>query len=330
MGEVATILGIDPLDAGQSGEGSIEMWLAPSSASGGSFLSLYNSEKRTVWGMRQSEQDLDIEVQDTHDRHFAIEGVFARSLREHKPAFITVTSGPRGTSVYVDGVLSNRSARFLFSRDAFDGRLIVADSPWESDSFQGTIRGLAIYGAELSAAAAKRHFESWTQRGRPDAAPEDRNVALYLLDEAGGDLVHNRAAPRGDLRIPRVYSVVDKYFLEPLWKEFDFSGNYWSGIVKNVVGFFPVGFFFYPFLVSLPIRRAASLTVVCGALLSVMIELFQALLPTRDSGTTDILTNTLGTWIGVVLYRDALPLLVTRFSWLSSIPRGVPKTPKNS
>lgn len=49
--------------------------------------------------------------------------------------------------------------------------------------------------------------------------------------------------------------------------------------------------------------RTVAATVLLGTLFSLAIEIVQFYIPTRDSGTTDILTNTLGTVIGITLYR---------------------------
>src|SRR5262249_8160585 len=131
----------------------------------------------------------------------------------------------------------------------------------------------------------------WTQYGRPELTPDDRATAVYLFDERGGSVVHNRMKQGNDLVIPRSYQVVGKVALEPFWKEFNFSSSYWKGNLKNVIGFVPTGFCFCAYFGG-SVKRPAAITVAFGALVSLAIELLQIVLPTRDSGSTDLITNT--------------------------------------
>jgi VanZ family protein len=174
--------------------------------------------------------------------------------------------------------------------------------------------GLAVYRRELTALDVRRHFESWTHTGRPAISEEEHNIALYLFDERAGNVVHDRADSGVNLDIPRRYTVLDQIQLDPFWKEFSMSQSYWSAVCKNIVGFIPFGICFYVCLVTRKVRRPALITVILGTLVSLTIEILQAYLPTRDSGTTDLFTNAFGTYLGVIAWRLARSLFGVRFT----------------
>lgn len=302
--------------------GSIEIWVQPDRWNGGTILAFYEPEIRRLFELQQSLSDLKLVAQFQNDdnktakaRLYADDALL-RSLQEKKPTFVAVVYGPGGTRVYLDGALAETAASFEMPRDAFTGDIVVGDSPWQPDNFEGEIHGLAIYDSELADAQISGHYLTWKKNGRPDIAENERNVALYLFDEKAGTLIHNRSAGV-NLYIPETYSVIDKIALEPFWKEFNMSRSYWKSAAINVVGFIPVGFVFSAyFRLARPIERATLVAVAVGAVTSLTIEVLQAFLPTRDSGTTDLITNTLGTYVGVLCYRDVYPIVVKQFPWL--------------
>jgi glycopeptide antibiotics resistance protein len=94
--------------------------------------------------------------------------------------------------------------------------------------------------------------------------------------------------------------------LERPWDEFRRDWNYWKDVGINVAGFIPLGFSFFAYFSSVrSIKRPGLATVALGFFVSFTIEVWQAFLPTRDSGMTDLITNTLGTAIGVLTFKYA-------------------------
>ena len=117
--------------------------------------------------------------------------------------------------------------------------------------------------------------------------------------------------------------VLDQVFLERPWTEFSRSTGFFSAVLKNIVGFIPLGFCFYAYLSAARyIKRPALATVISGTLVSFTIEILQAYLPTRESGMTDLITNTFGTYIGVLLYAAVRPILSATLPWLSLVDSG--------
>jgi len=299
---------------------SLEIWLEPARTwNSGTVLAFYRSLNPGQFSLQQSHTDLLLQ-RDIEDgrRHSKPARLYVDEVLR-KEVFVTVTSsGGKDTAVYVDGRLMTRSLRFGLSMNDLAGQLIGANSPLQPNSWSGQLRGLAIYRSELNAAQVVQHYEDWTQKGKPTVVDNESALALYLFDEHTGRIIHNRVRSGTDLYIPERYLVVHQALLEPPWTEFNTSWGYVKNVFINIAGFVPLGFFLYAYFS--PMRRmrcAAVATVLLGSMLSLMIEVLQAHLPTRDSGFTDVITNTLGTGVGVVLCRDAT-LRLTRI-----LPQGL-------
>lgn len=302
--------------------GSVEIWLQPSlteRSGSGTFLSLYNPKHPVQFSLRQSLNDLLLQTMGQDDfYHAKIAKLYvAEVFHKLQPIFFTITSGGQETVIYIDGVAVRKTSQFRLSAQAFSGHLVVGDSPGQGDSWSGQLLGLAIYHRELTEPQVLRNYVTWKQKGRPAITPDERIAALYLFDEHTGNVVRDRAGSGVDLYIPERYTVKNQIFLEPFWTEFGMTTSYWSAVVKNIVGFIPFGFCFYAYMaMALYLTRAKLVTVALGTAVSLTIEILQAYLPTRDSGTTDLITNTLGTWIGVASYGFLAPTLARILPWV--------------
>ncbi len=273
----STVIGSSPFSLA-SASASVEIWLQPRSTMDSATLLAFPS-----FSLRQSETDLELRTADKAVLY--VNDVFRRS----RPVLVTVTSGIHGTAVYIDGALARTAPRLRFFANGFTGRLVLGDSPGQPDNWSGRVLGLALYASELTPAQVLRHD-----------APA---IARYSFNECAGRIVHNQVASAPNLYIPEKYMVLDKFFLEPFWQEFRMSRSTWRDILKNVVGFIPFGACSFACLSAHRLRRAALIAVLLGFLVSLTIEVLQAYLPTRDSGTTDLFTNTLGTYLGVLAWR---------------------------
>jgi hypothetical protein len=297
-------------------ERSIEIWLQPGSIwDRGTILSFYRPANRTVLLFRQSQTDLELELESNDDVRHARKRYIDHVFRRGRVAFLTVTNSTLGMSVYLDGALLSSTPQSVFSAADFTGQLIVGDSPGQPDSWRGDLFGLAFYHTQLTPNEVREHFSEWTRGGLPQAANQTL-FALYPFNDHHGRTIHDRAPSGADLYIPETYRVLDKIALQPFWTEFEISRSYLGAVGKNIVGFIPLGACAYALLLAFERRRAALGAVLLGTLVSVTIEVLQIFLPTRDSGTTDIVTNTLGTWIGVVLCRRCLPIVEPFFPFL--------------
>jgi hypothetical protein len=246
----------------------------------------------------------------------------ARVFRRGKNVLITITTNARIATVYLDGETAAVSSSFGLSSKDFAGELIVGHAPDDNDNWSGQLRGLSIYNHELSAVEVKQHYDLGAMGDHPQISGIQPPEALYLFNEKTDRTVRNQVGSGPDLYIPQYYEVADHPFLEPPWKEFYPGRGYYENLGLNIVAFIPLGFFLRAyFKTGKSIRRPALTSVIAGLLVSLTIEILQAYIPTRNSGVTDLITNTLGTGIGSSLCGSTRiqDLLASLLGWLENL-----------
>jgi VanZ family protein len=208
-----------------------------------------------------------------------------------------------GTAIYVDGRLIAKSATFRISRQDLTGQMILGNGPSTRNNWSGRIERLAIYDHELLAPEVARHFAEWAKDRLPNLVEGEGVVADYLFNEGQGGVVHNQVDSVTDLVIPERFFVINQLFLERPWREFHSRWSYWEDVGVNIVGFIPFGFIFRAYFTLIwKIKRATWLTIAMGFAVSLTIEVTQSFLPSRDSGMTDLMTNTFGTALGAMVW----------------------------
>jgi len=286
--------------------GSIELWLEPSVIRGTRTILSFDSSAHpgVPFSLRQDDDAL-IVVQDNEDKNgnsWTAWSVLKRVFYPGKPVFVTIILGPRHTSICLDGIFRKD---FIIgdSWNNFTGRLVVANSPNDSNSWPGIMRGMAIYNGQLTQDEIREHYDSWIKGNRPKLLREEAPIALYLFNERAGDTAYNEVDHRTDLKIPTRYFVLHSAFLRSPWHTYHPSWSYWKDLTINIAGFVPFGFSATMYFSAVrQLKAAAPVSVLLGFFISLVIEILQAFLPTRDSGMSDLITNTLGTALGAMLY----------------------------
>lgn len=235
------------------------------------------------------------------------------ALVARRPRFITMSGDSSGTEFHLDGVFAEGFPDLVLNSQTLSGRLIFGNAANGKQSWAGRIFGAAIYNRKLEASEVARHHSIWTNSQAGQLATVPGLAALYLFSEGSGGLSLDHSTNRHRLIIPSVYRVPQKEWLVPPWS--------WSAdlqrdivdLVLNIIGFVPFGFCFYRHCqlscpCSWPCR--ALVVVTSGAVVSLTIEVIQVWLPNRVSSLSDLICNTAGTLLGVVLavvvYRTLL------------------------
>jgi VanZ family protein len=310
LGRYAGLLSADVFQPGANDDasGSVEIWLQTDVPQSTHTILAFDSSNPpgTSFSLHQNKDRLRVER-----RNLGNDGVLRSAwfevgqvFREKNTVFVAVTLAKQETSIYLNGVLVKSAPMLGIASKSLSGRLVLGNSPRGNDNWSGVIRGLAIYPRQLSRAQVAQHYESWTRSLRPALAQDDSPAALFLFKEGQGNTVRNEIDSATSLTIPERYFVLHPTFLASPQRDYHPSWSYWEDVAINVAGFVPLGAWTAAYFSSVKVvSRPAILAICAGFVTSFVIEVSQAFLPTRSSGMTDLITNTLGTAIGVMLCR---------------------------
>jgi hypothetical protein len=317
-----------PVGGGQSC--ALEIWIEPGLTDDSNILLAFSTPKNPLQ-FRVGQWEKGIFV----GRDYSRGGAPPRSqyiglghvVHKGKDVLITVTTNSVGTSAYVDGNLIEDNSRFRLAADDFTGTMVVANSPIGNNSWTGVFKGIAVYRSSLAPKEVAQHYQVWS-KGDPAELAAQGAETLYLFRDGSGRIVHNAGRAKGpDLFIPSHYLILHPQFLTPFWKELSFSRSFFKNVALNIIAFVPAGLLFNAFFFTTRFKqRSVWIAIFLGAALSLTIEVLQYFLPMRDSGTLDLITNTLGTaiggwgfsfaakrrWLEVLAARLSLPLRVAQ------------------
>jgi VanZ family protein len=302
-------------DAANNPGGTLEIWLSSGLRRQGTILVFADPEhSEFTFALRQMGSNLALERYQV-DAHGVASHLWltAENVFDDQPVFVTITGGKDGTRVYKDGVLAATSSYFGMESSDLSGRLILGTS-LRNDSWTGTMFALVVSSRKLNEQEIKNDVSVWkSPAGQLLASVPGSDGAVYRFDERGGNVVRNVANPATNLLIPSHYQVLESPFLQAPWEQYRHPWSaahqlsYWMDVAVNVAGFVPVGFCFAGLFCMVADERHSFWAVAfSGFLLSFTIESLQWFLPTRNSGLTDVITNTLGTCLGYVLYRSSM------------------------
>jgi hypothetical protein len=242
---------------------------------------------------------------DGRKMEFGCRGVF----RAGRETALTVSSGAGGMRICVDGVeRAFRSSRLVLSRFVVFPRTIVIGNspdgraPWSGVLAEIRLDGGAMSGSPAGHAAAGRPCPSPLRSAAPGGSP----ILSYDFGKAHGRGVEDAAGSFPDLRVPRLFTILDRRFLSADWKNWKWNADAISDCFVNLFGFMPFGFMLAAFLSRRGVSRRGVFILIpaAGALFSVAIQSAQVIIPTRRTEMSDLVLNTLGAFCGagVILF----------------------------
>ena len=285
---------------------AVELSLEAANEPGGSFphiVTIHDGRTPSSFVIGQWQSELLVRVpapgRPNRTREAGIKG-----LRKGEPHVVVISGDSKTTTFYLDGRLSRQRTDFALPLDSIRGQLILGNAATGKSAWSGSLFGLAIFNRALDAKEVAAHQAVWARGAAHELAHEPGLAALYSFAEGAGQQVSDHSPNQHHLFIPSEYVVLDKTVLGTSRSAIPRDWYAAKDIVLNLLGFVPFGFLtfiYYRGASTGQWLRTIIIATLTGATLSLVIEIGQVWLPTRDSSLLDLALNTAGSGFGALL-----------------------------
>jgi VanZ family protein len=233
------------------------------------------------------------------------------ALTPGEAVFITITSGTPGARLFINGALAaeNKNWKLTVPDDGKKLRLILGNSVYGKHGWEGEIYGVELHDGASPPERVKRDYDKWLHQGHFSPDLTDDLQFLYSFGNCEGRLIPDQTGRNQPLQLPSRLVMLKKVFLSSPSHNFNPNQSFFIDVLLNLCGFIPLGAVAYCCLgrSKLVSKRYEALAIVTFCfLLSLCMEILQAWLPGRTSSALDLILNTLGAWLGILLLNIIL------------------------
>lgn len=218
--------------------------------------------------------------------------------------FLSIASNKDSTIMYINGKPAKKCMKFPLIPENYinNEQLILGNFPSGNSEWKGEMYVLSVYDTFLSEGQVFNNYKKWKLKKYEEY--ECNPKMMYLFNERTDSLVNNRVSPDYKLLIPPLFKTLKKEMLSLPRNLFRNKRSGAQDIILNILGFVPFGFFLAIVLLKIKVyskKQTCLLTIFSGFFISLTIEILQTFLPSRDSSLLDLVLNTAGAFIGVMM-----------------------------
>lgn len=263
-----------------------------------------DQKQLTVWHWGSS-----LIVMNGNDYNYArkwprISAIDALSAKEN--IFLTITTDNDRTRLFINGAITNEAKELTLSipSNRKQLRLILGNSVYGKHGWAGDMSYFAWHDKAFSIEDVQYYYDNWAAGSHSPPAPISDTHLLYTFNSIEQKLIYDQSGHNMPLHLPAKVPVFKRAFLTIPLYDFKANRSFWTDTILNLIGFIPLGAVVYSWLQhrsALQGRKKIFISLTFCFSLSLAIELLQGWIPHRSSSLLDLILNTLGATLGIVL-----------------------------